>query len=519
MVLTSGAQREKYLSLEFKGLGIEYVYNKKTKEKFEDKLELYYLVYDENHTPLDKPEFDYPNNYIAVVDGVDTELIDVLERIGHYRRAYAVISNHNKIVGIEYFKVNSHDKFYSIEINKYTANVLTSLGLNNIVVNENLGDYYLPRIQIRNGFELLHFISCPKYLSADTFLYNIRTKLLTDNLFEMITAKKEQGLLLPLDDGNVYQFTNTLKDKIELEKSLNLELNSLVNNGKAYIVTQDDLKNINFRLNKNDGMYDGYYHSVINSDDLEPIPFEFNKHTNNSHGVKFTLLKDKYLNKYDNELYMLTMPNVMNKVSYQLLDYEKDREISISKDIAIVTTLQDDNHLLLKQLQNNNVLYYKTTEDKLYETLKKINKKYTLVVKQPSVIVNDLTDSFIDKFLSLDAEYIFSGSNINNLNNINYLGCDELCMGDYRYLNDSVMFGYTTSIVDFYSTYKLLNNDSRQSLISAIINFLNKRCSFINKIDSKSDLFYDVNFVTNQIREADGYKYVYELNTEERRLF
>ena len=518
MVLTSGAQREKYLSIEFKGLGIEYVYNKKTKEKFEDKLDLYYLVYDENHTPLDKPIFDYPDNYIAVIDDVNVELIDVMEKMGHFRRTYAVISNHNKIVSIEYFKVNSHDKFYSIEINGYTANMINGIGLNNIVVNEHLGDYYLPRIQIRNGFELLYFISCPKYQSADFELHAIRDKLLTDNLYEMVRVKKEQGLLLPLSDGNVYQFTNTIKDKVELEKSLNLELNSLVNNGKAYVVTQEDLKNISFELNHNDVMYDGYYHTIINSNNYEPIPLEFNGKVNQSK-INFSLLKDKYINRDGNELYMLTMQDVMNKVSYQLFDYEKDREINISKDIAIVTTLQDDEHLLLKQLQNNNVLYYKTTEDKLYETLKKINKKYTLIVKQPSVIVNDLTDSFIDKFTSLDTEYVFSGSNTDNLNNVNYLGSDELCMGNYKYINDSIMFGYTENIVEFYSTYKLLNNDTHNSTISVIVNFLHNRYSFIEKIDSHSNLFYNVNFVTNQIRETDGYKYVYELSTEERRLF
>ena len=270
MVLTTGAQRNVYLQLNINEIkDVDHIYNTKTNEVQSDVLSLYYYIYDENHTPYDAPKVDSVDDYMLVLkDGRELPLSQYLEHCGYYSMYYAVISNHNKITSVEHFKVNNHDNFYSIQINKDVATFLEVVGLDNVTVVDD-GDYYLPTLAIRSGYELLFFLDAHSNDNIYTELNQLKYEIVSNNLKQIIRNKIIQGLPFVLESGTLVHLTYTLKDKLELDKSIKLKLNTLVNNGKAYIVTKKDLEVISTKLSTNEINYKNYLKEALN----EPLEF------------------------------------------------------------------------------------------------------------------------------------------------------------------------------------------------------------------------------------------------------
>ena len=187
MVLTTGAQRNVYLQLNINEIkDVDHIYNTKTNEVQSDVLSLYYYIYDENHTPYDAPKVDSVDDYMLVLkDGRELPLSQYLEHCGYYSMYYAVISNHNKITSVEHFKVNNHDNFYSIQINKDVATFLEVVGLDNVTVVDD-GDYYLPTLAIRSGYELLFFLDAHSNDNIYTELNQLKYEIVSNNLKQII---------------------------------------------------------------------------------------------------------------------------------------------------------------------------------------------------------------------------------------------------------------------------------------------------------------------------------------------
>ncbi len=273
MVLTTGAQRELYLQINVKeSEDIKYLVNTETNEKIEDTLDFYYYIYDENHTPYDEPKMDSLDGYDVVLnDGSEVSLDKYLEQKGYYSNYYAVISNHTNITSIEHFRVGNHDNFYSIQINYDVANLLNVVGIDNVWVDEYLDDdrhFYLPTTEIRSGYELLFFLTTNNNIIIDE-INHIKYEIISNNLKQMIRNKINQGLLFVLEDNTLVHLTYTLKDRLEIEKSINRKLDTLINNGKAYIVTKKDLNNINRKLKNNEINYNQYLNRALE----EPLEF------------------------------------------------------------------------------------------------------------------------------------------------------------------------------------------------------------------------------------------------------
>ena len=222
----------------------------------------------------------------------------------------------------------------------------------------------------------------------------------------------------------------------------------------------------------------------------------------------------KYMNGY-RDLFILTFPYTMNKLTYTLLKDEANREIKVSKNIAIVTTLQDENHILLQQLTNNNIFFYQTTNEELINTINKINKECVLIITSPAIIVNDLTDDFISMFETLSGKFIFGGTTKNPLG-INYLGSEELHCGVNQYLDSSVMFGSTNEVKKYFSKYNY-NKDSK--LVSDVATLITNYNSVREHIDTDGAMFQCVDFEETQIKENNDNRYVETINNGERRLF
>lgn len=222
----------------------------------------------------------------------------------------------------------------------------------------------------------------------------------------------------------------------------------------------------------------------------------------------------KYTNGWK-DLFILTFPYTMNKLTYALLKDEANREIKVNKDIAIVTTLQNENHILLQQLINNNILFYQTTNEELVSTINKINKELILIITSPVVIVNDLDKDFISMFESTNGKFIFGGTTKNPIG-INYVGSDELYFGVNQYLDNSVMFGTTSEIKKYFSKYVYIK-DNR--LLGDVATLIKNYKSVSEHIDTNGFMFQCVDFQETLIKEDKDCRYIDTFDNGERRLF
>ncbi len=215
------------------------------------------------------------------------------------------------------------------------------------------------------------------------------------------------------------------------------------------------------------------------------------------------------------DLFILTFPYTMNKLTYTLLKDEANREIKVDKRIAIVTTLQDENHILLQQLINNNILFYQTTDEELVSTINKINKELILIITSPAIIVNDLDEEFISMFETVSGNFVFGGTTKNPIG-INYLGSEELYLGENLYLDNSVMFGDADEIKKFYSKYMYIKDNK---LLSDVSTMVKNYGTFSGHIDTYGQMFKCIDFGDVQIKENEDCRYIDVFDNGERRLF
>lgn len=516
MALLKEDKREKFIELNLKELqGINYIYNKNTRETFNDKFILYYYFYDDMKIPYDTPKFDNIDDYLVVLDyNNEITLRELLNRNNLLNKFFVIISNHNKISSIENFYVKPTDNFYSIEISGYTYNFLNVVGIDNIVINENYYFWCLPRLDIKNGNELFFFMDSNNQVIHNEIESN-REDILLKNANDILKYKSTLGTVCILDNGTINNFTYTLKDRLELEKSISNGLDTLLNNGIIYNVSQDDLVKLKNKLecNSNDYLY------KCNHLPTSPLCDKINNVVTTSIEIP----------------YILNVSGNNDKLYSNSLKMKNKGDFIVNKDISIVYVCDKPtpNYIIFEQLKNSNVNYYIITpQADLVNTLKVIKTKYTLIVKSNSIIMRDLDDSFIETFnRNTSGNFIFNGTTINS-SNINVLGSIELRVkGISKYVDSDICFGQTKELENFFlNEIKVSYNSDHKANNHNIENFnveltlkelYDDKFEYMEYIDSENKLFCLIDNTSNYIVENDGGLYVIfnEYSLNERRLF
>ena len=256
-VTSEGGMLTKYFEIDVPKIpGAKYIESNKTKEKFTNKLSLYYRAYDKERSPLARPVLDYPSNYTIYFDNGKVSLDKYIKEYGIHKH-WAVISEHSYISSIEGFRVFSHGKFYSIEINETTKNFLESVGLENFYVRERLFKWVLHNVQVESGDELLFFIESNNPI-IQCELNSYRLEVLENKAKIYTKLFSDAGVMFFTENDGIVNFTFKLKDRIEMSKFLNLKLEILYNNGINYIVSQEEVEELYNKLNKNANYYKRY---------------------------------------------------------------------------------------------------------------------------------------------------------------------------------------------------------------------------------------------------------------------
>ncbi len=184
--------------------------------------------------------------------------------------------------------------------------------------------------------------------------------------------------------------------------------------------------------------------------------------------------------------YVVSLYSEQEQITYDL------PKISVLKDIAIATNL-DDNSRLIKQLKLNNIKYYKVDTANIIESFKNISEPYVLfVMDKDAVILKDLDDKFIEKFDERAYEYVFSS--ISNLpTDINLLNIwkSPILKGFNKYINIYLSFGYTDEISKIFNEIlktKIILSDRINCSDTKNLYFNSINCKFIDKVDLEESL-------------------------------
>lgn len=200
-----------------------YFIKNDTGENLGSELKLYCYKSDESNIYLDRPVIEYPENYTLIrKDGKEYSVRKLLEKQGYYGKYYAVVSKHKNITSIEEIFIEECNSFYSIEVSRETKEILETIGLDNLKVDEKLFAYNLNRIKRKaNGFEILFFVKTNKdYVKK--ILNEYKLKIIKQKIDMVENAYIEKGLYLLDNEGktiSIKPYSYTLKDKINLYES------------------------------------------------------------------------------------------------------------------------------------------------------------------------------------------------------------------------------------------------------------------------------------------------------------
>jgi len=223
----------------------------------------------------------------------------------------------------------------------------------------------------------------------------------------------------------------------------------------------------------------------------------------------------KYLNN-NNEQYILHFPSEDElNISYFFKE-ELNKKISVNNQITILTTIKDLHSTFLTQCLKNKIPVIKTENNNILKEISHINTEYCLIVKEKdAILLNDLDDFFIEKFLSLSEPFVFAGMSSafpsENLENFNIL----FFKGIYKYINSSLIFGKKDAIIEFFSNlnfnlFKDSYNFKQDNTIFRTLlsdNFCKK--DFNNSyIDSQAKLFSTIVCPFSYIKDNIDYKEV-----------
>lgn len=193
-----------------------------------------------------------------------------------------------------------------------------------------------------------------------------------------------------------------------------------------------------------------------------------------------------YLNKDNEELYILHFPGSGIQGHEYIINDNLTREITIDSNLSIISIMNKkywDVSPLRCQCENNNIkIYNSALEEKqwnntlkinyILKSLQEIETKYVLILDGRDVVIcNNLDRKFIEKFKTFNYPIIYNGTPcmypevpIETLSDIIQI------KGKQKYLNAGVCLGRKDALIDFYTRAEKINrkypdNDSEQFII------------------------------------------------------
>lgn len=236
-----------------------------TNEIISNELKLYSYTADENNLYYDYPQIDYPDNYVIIYsDGKEINFRDVLRKNNMYCQKHVIISNHFTLAGVEWFRVDPCNKFYSIYITDEVADFLETTGLNNFFVAETFFKYKLLELALyySTGNEILFFIDSADY-DIRKKLNEMRMKYLKSRILYKMEEEISKGIVTILL-GDVRHFTFTKEDEENIIKFIKKENTEFINNNFIYSCTKDEAQRIYNKLTYNKRINKAYSNALIN---------------------------------------------------------------------------------------------------------------------------------------------------------------------------------------------------------------------------------------------------------------
>lgn len=226
-----------------------------------------------------------------------------------------------------------------------------------------------------------------------------------------------------------------------------------------------------------------------------------------------------------NEQYILNFPEKLDfNLTYFFID-EISRNVKIDTSITVITTINDSSSIFLNQCNLNSIPVIITTEENINKELKKVNSLYTLIVKHDSLLLKDLNNEFIQKFLNLKEPFIFASSPLQipdkNIENYSIL----MIKGLNKYINSGLLFGLTSEIVKLYN---ILDNFDRSNTNFEYLNYIYRsvisHLYLVNKLknsylDSECKIFSSVLLSITNIKDNGEYKEILPCNFQNNFIF
>lgn len=233
-----------------------------------------------------------------------------------------------------------------------------------------------------------------------------------------------------------------------------------------------------------------------------------------------------YYNAKEEPLYVLHFPG-NGFIGHQniLLD-NAERKIKVSDKLSIISIMNRScfkNSILAKQCDLNHIKLYNTAleEDRWNNTIKirhilqclsQIDTDYALILDgRDTLIVNDLTDTFIEQYHAFHSPVIYNGTPA-PYPNVIIESLQELLSipGKQKYLNAGVCMGARDSLISFYTRAEEINktqynNHSEQY----IIRLTRKLYPKLAAVDSENSLFRIIHQYDTVIKEIDGKKIIF----------
>ena len=218
---------------------------------------------------------------------------------------------------------------------------------------------------------------------------------------------------------------------------------------------------------------------------------------------------------YNSNLLYLLAYSYCEEVGAMVLSTEKDRSLTVSDKISIVTAVENiENCIFIHQLEYNNIQFYAVTKNLLNQTLKNIKTEFVLVINTPSVLVHDLDNGFIETFKGLNTPFTFGATTLNNTK-YNFLSFRELKLkGTSKGLEAGVCFGYTKDVALLYSRINQLDFEygsyekAHQAVEVTLIAYYSD--GLPDYLDSANKLFCSVDLSYVQVKEIGGKREIVE---------
>lgn len=232
-----------------------------------------------------------------------------------------------------------------------------------------------------------------------------------------------------------------------------------------------------------------------------------------------------YYNAEEKPLYVLHFPGTGFAGHQKMIQAGMDRKFKISDQLSLISVMNRscyENSILAKQCARNQLPLYNTALEEtrwdntvkirhILQCLNQIETEYALILDgRDTLIVNDLTDAFMEQYLSFEAPIIYNATPAPYPDTVIESLRELLSIrGRHKYLNAGVCIGDKESLISFYTkaeTIRQTRSDNHSEQL--IIRLARKQNPNLAGIDSENRLFRIIHQYDTTFKEQNGKKLV-----------